>query len=136
MTPYEYHVTGRNPFYLIATLITVTLVAGAVVMGAPWWVLVLWGLCAALLVWRVVVNPRAGMSLDKAGLRIYGEGRSHIIALQDIVEVWITYESDGPDGVRVHLKDGTSIKLPAESYPSSRKLRAQLARFGIAHNAA
>ena len=136
MEPYDYHITGRDPFFLVIALISVALFAGAVMMDAPWWILTIWGLCAILLVWRLYLNPKAGLTLDGQALHFYGEGRAQSIAFRDIAQVEIILESDGPDLVTVHLNDGQQVSLPKESYPTSHKLRAQLARFGIAHNPA
>ncbi|MEL7212433.1 MAG: hypothetical protein AAGK92_07215 [Pseudomonadota bacterium] len=135
MKPYDYHVTGRDAYYLIVTLIGVAMVLGAIVMDAPWWILAIWGSGAILLIWRFYLNPKAGMTLDGSGLHYYGEGQTGFITAQEIDRVHIIAESDGPDRVTVHLKEGGVIILPQESYPTSGRLRAQLARFDIAHNA-
>ncbi|WP_224823343.1 hypothetical protein [Cognatishimia sp. MH4019] len=134
MEPFEHHVTGRDPFFIIMTLIGVAMVAGAVMMDAPWWILAIWGLSAILLVWRTYTNPKSGLTLDAGGLHYYGDGIAGSIELADIARVEIIYETDGPDLVLVHLTDGERVSLPRESYPVSHKLRTQLARFNIIHN--
>ncbi|MEL6596473.1 MAG: hypothetical protein AAFQ47_11080 [Pseudomonadota bacterium] len=136
MTPYEYHVTGRDPFYLIVTLFGIACVAGAAYMGAPWWVLAIWGLCAVLLVWQVYVNPKAGMTLSGKGLRVYQGKNTRFFKLDEIEHVRIRIESEGPDFVRLYLRDGTSFTMPSDSVPGSGKLRKQLALFGISHDPA
>lgn len=136
MEPFEYHVTGRDPLYIVVTPIGVALFCGALLMAAPWWVLLLWGLCAALLVWRYFLNPKAGMTLDENGLHVYQDDQAHFFTLDEIEHVRIRYESENPDFVRLYLRDGTGFTMPRDSTPASRTLRKQLTRFGISHDPA
>lgn len=132
MDRFEYHVTGRDGYYLVVSLIAIFAVFGAVLMQAPWWILVLWGAGAAGLIWRYYFNPKSGMVLGGHTWRFYGAGRKAVVPLEDIVRVQITTESDGADQVRLHLNDGIEIELPEESYPATHKLVAQLDQRGVA----
>lgn len=131
MEPFEHHVTGRNAYFVVVALIFALVVSGAVLMGAPWWILLIWGLAAIGLIWRYYLNPKSGMSLSGDTWRSYGDGTEQTTALDNIAMVRIVGESESADVVVLELKDGAQITLPEESYPSTDRLSAELEKRGI-----
>lgn len=131
MTVFEYHETGRDPFFLALTALGLCFLPLAYALAAPWWTWAIWGPSVALLVWRVILNPKAGMVLGADHWHYYGENTDGIVALADIAHVYIKHESDGPDGVVLVMTDGTRRTLPRHSYPATHRLTPQLEQRAI-----
>lgn len=123
--------SSRNPMTIFAALFTVGALGIAAYHHAPWYIWAIWGPCAGLLVWMVVVNKVKVFQVCTDRLCL-GDGRTWTeVALSDIARIDITTWSDGADTGVVVLNTGAKVRLNAGTIPQAERLAQALSGYDI-----
>lgn len=128
---YEYRCQGRRPATWAGAGLTALLLAAAAWGAAPPVIWALWGGVAALLVWTLATDPVSGVRVDATRLAWFRNAAETAIPLSEIREVEFTSWSRGPDGCRIHLRDGGEADPPGICLPPGATLARVLAARGI-----
>lgn len=129
---YAYDHSGRNR----ATLVTVLAVWGAVGLAfarldiAPWiaWLALLATLPA---VWDLATNRRAGLRMDRDGLRWFAGRREGEVAWRAVARVRLDTRLDLSVRAALVLHTGRKVRIPQEATPPHREFEAALEARGI-----
>ncbi|MEM8632354.1 MAG: hypothetical protein AAGF74_14045 [Pseudomonadota bacterium] len=127
----DYSTQARRTAPLVAATVCIVLFVLAAATKAPWYIWLFW--CAATIgvIWALVANPRAGLSIHGGRLKAFHGAREIDIALDEITHVTIEKWSDGHDDVNLHLPRGEQLAVPGEALPPGQTLENALLAEGI-----
>lgn len=79
----------------------------------------------------LVTRRPSGSRIDRDGWTVFCDGRTRHFARSDIRVVHLMTWPDGPDTVRIELRDGRFVTVPPTCLPDTDTLSAALDRLGV-----
>lgn len=125
--PLTYETSGRSPRAVaVLVLVYAALLAGYLFLNAAPGII---GILAAFTLpalWELVIGHRAGLQLDRTQLSWFSGRREDKVDLMRIDRVRFDTRIDLSQRVTIYLTDGTRKRLPSDSVPPPKRLRAAL----------
>ncbi len=128
--PFHYESKGRTAFHGALLALGIGMLALALVLTAPWFVILPLAAFAAMMAYLVLRNPRAGLAIDSGAIEFWHGRRHERIAVTEIAQVQIKRWSESVD-VAIHRHDGAVIDLPDRCRPAAESLTPLLESAGI-----
>jgi hypothetical protein len=127
---YEFRRSGRRPLTGSGLVLSILLLGLAIRHDAPLIILVIWGPCAAALLWMFTTNPVSGLRLDDSALTLSPWRAPSVIRLEDIDRLEHTDWSEGST-LEVMLVNGQTVRAFAGDIPPIEQLRAACEARGL-----
>jgi len=128
---FDHKATGRNPTVLAGLLACALLAATADPAALPFAVWAGWLACTLALVAVFVLNPVAGMRLDRTSWTCFTSDGRCAIPLCHIDHVRLHHWRDGRLSCRVVLTDGRVLSVLPDCLPRARALTRALRAAGL-----
>jgi hypothetical protein len=112
-TEYFHAESSRRPAVGIALILSLTFVVIACQNGAPWFASVPALICAMMCVGALVSNRISGSALSGARLKLYAGSWQLELDIRTIDTVHAEDWTDGPPALKLVLRTGEHVKVPA-----------------------
>jgi hypothetical protein len=128
--PYRYRSRGRSALNQALFAVAAGMLFFAAASGAPVVVVLPMGLAAVGMGYLVLVNPRAGIDIDRDAVTLLQGSRRERIPLSEIARAHVEHWSDSTD-VTLHRHDGGEVDIPDRCRPPLRHLTRALEAAGV-----
>ncbi|SLN27569.1 hypothetical protein PSA7680_01244 [Pseudoruegeria aquimaris] len=131
MLPYRFETRGKNAKNYAALAGLALAFAGLIALGASiWFLLIVQGL-AALILWDVLTDRRASLSLDASGLRWRSGRREEAFTLGEIGRLRLSRRLDFSHAATLYATNGQRHPIPWECLPPVPAFKAAAEEAGI-----
>ena len=130
----DHHVSARRPKALLTLgLVWLVLIGLWLLLDAAWWVLAPFALFSVPAGVEALRGTTAQLWLDRTSLGWDSPRQSHEVSVAGIDRVRFDTRLDLAINARVHLTDGTMLRIPVECVPPYGLFCAALDAAGIRH---